>query len=147
MNKYIGIFLILIIFPFYIFGQTIALTKLNASQIPKEIKYEGKIKTAHQFTDSAGKHTLITSETGIYRNPKLKHLEDGKDAELFAYHYLENQGKTSLVGRFMIRFKIVLLTSIWISSQIPSKLQTLIKMAYQRFGYSIKRHVEVMLVP
>jgi hypothetical protein len=64
------------------------LTQLEIAKLPKGIKYEGKIKSAVRFTDKAGDNIVITTETGIYNNAKFKHENEGKDAELFAYHFI-----------------------------------------------------------
>lgn len=77
----------------------IKITKLDLKKLPKGVNYEGKIKTAIRFVDILGSHIIITSETGVYHNSKFQHLEDGRDAELFGYHYLENKGKINLVWR------------------------------------------------
>jgi len=63
-------------------------TKMDVSKLPKSIKYEGKVQTAVRWTDNLGDNIVITTETGIYRNPKFDHEMDGNDAELFAYHFL-----------------------------------------------------------
>lgn len=66
------------------------LTNLNASQLPKMVKYQGKLRNAVQWTDRSGDHIVVTAETGVYRNPK--NTEDWADAELFAQHYLVKAG-------------------------------------------------------
>ncbi|WP_146185881.1 M949_RS01915 family surface polysaccharide biosynthesis protein [Flavobacterium album] len=68
-------------------------TKLNAKQLPEGIEYEGKVKSALQWKDANGDNILITTETGIYTSKKFKHEDDGRDAELFAYHYIMKGGK------------------------------------------------------
>lgn len=66
----------------------LVVTKLNASQLPTEIKYQGKLKQAVRWADRHGDNIVVISETGIYKNPKFKHENDGSDAEIFAYHYI-----------------------------------------------------------
>jgi uncharacterized protein Veg len=68
--------------------EQIKLTQLDLAKLPKAIKYEGKIVTAVRFTDNVGDNIVITTETGIYNNAKFKHENEGKDAELFAYHFI-----------------------------------------------------------
>ncbi len=65
---------------------------LDSSEIPSEIKFEGKIKDAIRWKDSSGENIVITSETGIYQSTKFKHESDGSDAELFAYHFIKTNG-------------------------------------------------------
>ena len=62
--------------------------KLDANKLPKGIKCNGKLKDAIRWADKIGDNVVITSETGIYENPKFKHENDGSDAEVFAYHYI-----------------------------------------------------------
>ena len=61
---------------------------MDVSMLPKEIKYQGKIKQVLRWHDKLGVNIVITSETGGYHNPKIHHENDGTDAEVFAYHYL-----------------------------------------------------------
>lgn len=65
----------------------IKLTNLDAAKLPFDIKVEGKIKHAVRWTDTTGDNIVVASETGIYNSNKFKHEEDGRDAELFAYHF------------------------------------------------------------
>ena len=67
---------------------SIKVTNIEKSQLPAGIKYPGKLKQAIRWTDKSGDNIVITSETGIYTNPKFKHENDGSDAELFAFHYI-----------------------------------------------------------
>jgi hypothetical protein len=70
-----------------VYGQLKAI-KLDSAQLPKGIKYTGRLKGAIEWNDQLGDNIVITVETGTYRNPKFKHEDDGLDAELFAYHCL-----------------------------------------------------------
>jgi hypothetical protein len=63
-------------------------TNLDKSKLPAGIKYPGKLKNAIRWTDKSGDNILVTAETGIYKNPKFKHENEGSDAELYAGHYL-----------------------------------------------------------
>lgn len=64
--------------------------KIVFNNVPKPIKYEGRIVNAVSWKDSKEKHILITSETGIYQSSKFSHDDnDGSDAELFAYHFIK----------------------------------------------------------
>lgn len=66
----------------------IPVNQLDLTKLPKGINYEGKIITAVRWTDSLGDNIIILTETGIYQSKKFKHETDGRDAELFAYHYI-----------------------------------------------------------
>jgi len=66
--------------------------KLDANNLPKDIRYEGKIIDAVRYTDGLGDNIVLTTETGIYQSKKFKHEADGSDAELFAYHYIIKNG-------------------------------------------------------
>ncbi|MDF2187984.1 hypothetical protein [Paraflavitalea sp. CAU 1676] len=60
-------------------------TKVPINQLPKDIKYSGKVKEAIKFSDKAGEQLVIITETGEYVDKKLKHENDGRDAEVYAY--------------------------------------------------------------
>jgi len=90
-------------------GKMTKSVNLNIDKIPVEIKYEGKIKHAVQWTDKLGENILITTETGIYQSSKFKHEMDGGDAEIFAYHFI--MMVLSKHGKFMTLLVIVRLIS------------------------------------
>ncbi|KAF2081993.1 M949_RS01915 family surface polysaccharide biosynthesis protein [Flavobacterium sharifuzzamanii] len=62
--------------------------KIDSTQFPSSIKYEGFIKNAVRWKDKLGDNIVITTETDIHFNDKFKHELDGRDAELFAYHFI-----------------------------------------------------------
>jgi hypothetical protein len=62
-------------------------TTLTSATIPKGIPYTGKIKNAVRWIDQQGDNVVITTETGVYANKKSENGE-GRDADLFASHYL-----------------------------------------------------------
>ena len=66
----------------------IEIINMDVSMLPKEIKYDGKIKQVLRWVDKIGENIVITTETGGYQNPKINHENDGTDVEVFAYHYL-----------------------------------------------------------
>lgn len=71
------------------FGQVqFSVKQLDLTKLPKGIKYEGKIKTAVRWVDSLGDNISILTETGIHESKKFKHENNGRDAELYAYHYI-----------------------------------------------------------
>ena len=87
-----------------VFGQgQIPVKQLDFSKFPKGIKYEGEIKNAIRWVDSIGDNVVILTETGIYKNKKFEHIYDGKDAELFAYHFIVKNDSASLTWRVLFR--------------------------------------------
>ncbi|MBE8723547.1 M949_RS01915 family surface polysaccharide biosynthesis protein [Flavobacterium hungaricum] len=63
--------------------------KIDSTQFPKSIKYEGFVKNAVRWKDKQGDNIVITTETGLHFNKKFIHESDNStDAELFAYHYI-----------------------------------------------------------
>ena len=73
--------------------------KLNVSELPKDIKYEGEIVNAIKWIDNLGENIVVTTETGIYENIKFKHENYGVDAEIFAYHYIVENKKAKQTWR------------------------------------------------
>lgn len=70
-------------------NEILKITKIDSSQFPKSLKYEGFVKNAVRWKDKLGDNIVITTETGIFRSEKFKHeFEDSRDAELFGYHFL-----------------------------------------------------------
>jgi len=70
--------------------------KIDSTQFPASIKYEGFVKNAVRWKDKLGDNIVITTETGYHINKKFEHeSENSSDAELFAYHYIisGNQAK------------------------------------------------------
>jgi len=75
----------------------IAITKLDAKTLPKHLKYEGHVIDAVKWTDSLGLNYVITSETG--KIPSRVKDSDGRDAYLYAYHYVVKKDTAKLVWR------------------------------------------------
>lgn len=73
--------------------EQITYTEINVTELPNDIKYEGKIKNAVRWTDKSGDNIVITTETGIYETEKSEHDYNGEDAELFAYHFIISNNK------------------------------------------------------
>ncbi|MFD2938624.1 M949_RS01915 family surface polysaccharide biosynthesis protein [Flavobacterium notoginsengisoli] len=67
--------------------------KIDSTQFPESIKYEGFIKNAVRWKDKLGDNIVVTTETGYHINPKFEHESDGSDAELFAYHFIVSGNK------------------------------------------------------
>jgi len=90
MNKVTLIALFII--PAFLHAQP-KLKKLDKSSIPSYVQYKGNIKNAVSWTDNAGSHIVITTETGAYET-KTAGGSDGSDAELYAYHYDSSNKRT-----------------------------------------------------
>jgi len=75
---------------------SLIVSKIDSTQFPNSIKYEGFIKNAVRWKDHLGDNIVITTETGYYVSKKFKHeFDDSSDAALFAYHFIiaDNQAK------------------------------------------------------
>lgn len=82
----------------YLFGQKkYTVTKLKLENIPKEIKYSGKIIDAITWEDDLGKNLVMTCKTEATIN--LKSEMDGYDVEIYAYHYLLINNKPKFVWK------------------------------------------------
>ena len=67
----------------------LTLQKIDSTQFPSSIKYEGFVKNAVRWKDKLGDNIVITTETGYHINKKFEHeSENSSDAELFAYHFI-----------------------------------------------------------
>lgn len=79
------------------YGQ-IRLTKLDSSDLPRNIKYIGHIINAGKWTDMLGLNYVITTETGRIQSKTVN--EDGyNDASLYVYHYIIKDDSLKLVSR------------------------------------------------
>ena len=67
----------------------ITVATIDASKIPKEIKYSGKIKSAITWNDRLGENFAVTSETGEFESKNADN--GGRDAALYAYHYIRSK--------------------------------------------------------
>ena len=73
------------LFASFSFAQVVT-TKLGKSNLPKFVKYRGKLIDAIQYKDSTGDNIVLKSETGIYQSKT--DIDNGTNsADLFAYHY------------------------------------------------------------
>ena len=84
----------LIFFIFFCFikvvGQNkIIITKIDGNKIPKEIKYNGKIKSAITWNDKLGENFVLTCETGEFETKNSEN--DGRDSEIYAYHFIQSK--------------------------------------------------------
>jgi hypothetical protein len=89
--KYICLFIILLTTS-TCFAQ-IKTTQVDKSGIPKSVTYKGYIINAVKFTDSEGDRLVIATETGAIDS---KNIDDGRDAELYAYSYTVKDGNKVL---------------------------------------------------
>ncbi|MGQ7947594.1 M949_RS01915 family surface polysaccharide biosynthesis protein [Flavobacterium sp. WC2509] len=70
-----------------IIGQNkIAVTEIDINKIPKEIKYNGKVKNAITWNDKLGENFVLTCETGEFKTKNSEN--DFRDSEIYAYHYI-----------------------------------------------------------
>lgn len=60
------------------------IVKLEKESLPAGLHYEGRIVDAVQWADAIGDNIVIITETGEKRSVSG---EEGRDAELYAYHY------------------------------------------------------------
>ena len=73
-----------------IIGQNkIAVTKIDINKIPKEIKYNGKVKSAITWNDKLGENFVLTCETGEFKTKNSEN--DGRDSEIYACHYIRSK--------------------------------------------------------
>lgn len=80
---------LLLLFSLSLTGQ-IEVRPLDKDKLPKELVFKGRVKDAVQWADKAGNNMVITTETGEYAS---KSGTDGyKDAELFAHHFISENG-------------------------------------------------------
>jgi hypothetical protein len=73
----------------------IKITRLNKAAIPPSIHYAGHIIDAVKYTDIDGEHMVLTTETGQVKS-KDKDCTDCRNADLYAYNYLVNNGEPKL---------------------------------------------------
>ena len=95
-------FLVIYIFCFFqqVYSQNNFDVKLiNEKALPKGILFEGKFLDAVRWTDSIGDNIVIRTQTGIHINKKFDHENDGRDAEIFAYRYLVEEGNVKLLWK------------------------------------------------
>lgn len=79
---------------------TLKVEKIDSTQFPKQIKYEGHVKSAVRWNDKLGENIAFTTETGYHFNKKFDHdAENSSDAELFAYHYVVYENKARQTWR------------------------------------------------
>jgi len=73
-------------------------TVLTKTDLPKGIKYKGKLLDALQYTDSLGDNIIVRTETGIFQT-KADIDSCTNSADLFAYHYVLENDTVRLVWR------------------------------------------------
>jgi hypothetical protein len=79
---------------------SIIINKIDSTQIPASIRFEGKLKKAIQWKDEVGDNLVILSETGYHRSEKFKHeFDDSSDFELFAYHFTLDKNNSQQIWK------------------------------------------------
>ena len=73
----------------------VTVTKLTRAELPKEIKFRGRIVDAHRYKDTLGQNLVIRTETGIYRT-RADIENSTNSARLYAYHYTLNEDSAQL---------------------------------------------------
>src|SRR5690606_16008353 len=76
----------------------VKMTNLDTSNLSKEIKFTGKIKTAVRWADWSGAHIVITTETGETKSENAP-SDDCRDAALYAYHYIVHKDSKYLIWK------------------------------------------------
>lgn len=74
--------------------------EVAASALPRTMPYRGSVVAARRWTDRLGENFLVLTQTG--RIPSRGCTADEgpcRDAELYAYHYVQKGGTTSLLWR------------------------------------------------
>jgi len=70
---------------------------LGSADLPKTFKFKGQVQDAWQWSDKSGENIFFTSVVAPYNdNDKGEHSEDGKTAELYAFHYIKKDGDWEL---------------------------------------------------
>lgn len=67
---------------------------IEQKDLPKGMAYFGKIKDGFRWIDRTGNHITLICETGEFPS-KHEQYEDFRDAELFAYDFINNGSKQS----------------------------------------------------
>lgn len=84
---------------FYNFSQAqLNVKKLDRSSLPRSISFTGTLKNAVSWTDKAGTHYVVTSETGNV-DSRTDPGSDSRSAELFAGHYLAQKDSLRLTWK------------------------------------------------
>ncbi|WP_313386551.1 M949_RS01915 family surface polysaccharide biosynthesis protein [Chishuiella sp.] len=69
-------------------SDSIIISKIDSSQIPKKISFIGKFKQGFKWSDSNGQNIIFLTETGFFRDKNLTHeFDNSLDSELHAYSY------------------------------------------------------------
>ena len=77
---------------------------INMEGIPKSVSYKGKVQDAFHWKDSVGENIFFTTQVAPYNdNDKGEAGEDGRTAELYAYHYVRTDGDYKLAWQMSDR--------------------------------------------
>lgn len=78
----------------------ITATRVTAGQLPRSIKFRGKLNEAWQWTDRLGENILITSYVAPYPDQHKNDFGDpGRTAELHAFHFLKKDTAYKLLWK------------------------------------------------
>src|SRR5687767_7727689 len=75
--------------------------KIETDQVPKTIKFRGKLVEAWKWKDKLGENLLITSTVRPYKgkNSKMETDEAAYSAELYAFHFVKQDTGYTLVWK------------------------------------------------
>lgn len=69
-------------------SDSVTFQKIDSAKIPSSISYNGRFKEGYKWIDKSGENIVFLTETGIFKDRKIKHeYDEGTDAELYAYSY------------------------------------------------------------
>jgi len=80
--------------------------------LPGEIRYKGEVAAGARWRDKKGENLLLLCATGSFKSPIPPNSIDnpygewGQAAELHAYHYIEDRGKSTLLWKLIDTVKI-----------------------------------------
>jgi hypothetical protein len=81
----------------YTFGQ-FKISKVDSAKLPKGIKFSGHLTNSAKWSDTIGIHYVLLTETGEYYS-KDKKGNEYKNAELFAYYFMQKGDSTKLIWK------------------------------------------------
>ncbi len=78
-----------------------SLKKINALQLPANIKFRGKLYEGWKWTDKLGENILVTSLVATYKDklPDPETEEETYSAELYAFHFIKKDSVYQLLWK------------------------------------------------
>ncbi|MBE7649276.1 hypothetical protein J2Q11_14095 [Tenacibaculum finnmarkense genomovar finnmarkense] len=73
--------------------ENIIISKIDSTELPKSLNYNGFIKNSVRWKDKKGENIVITTETGILDNGEESQFYPSFKAELFAYHFIVKENE------------------------------------------------------